>query len=560
MFPGQGSQYVNMARSLYETQATFQEHIAQCCTLLKSDLGFDLRDLLYPNQEQIETATQKLKKTAITQPALFIIEYALAQLWISWGIKPVGMIGHSIGEYVAATLAGVFSLEDALSLVAARGKLMQSMPSGSMLAVPLSENEVKPLLENTSLQIATVNSPANCVVSGTNAAIETLEQQLATQGIEGNLLHTSHAFHSDLMEPILEPFTEKVKQVKLQAPTIPFVSNLTGTWITVADATNPCYYAQHLRSCVRFADGIKEFFNNPDQILLEVGPGSTLSSLAKYHPDQPSAQITLTSVRHPQQEESDVAFLLKTLGQLWLAGTQVNWQNYYREEKHYRVSLPTYPFERKRYWLEPKQQPTYQLNHQQIWQSLVETGLLQAQVGLSEFAKQKNLEQQAVKERICAAYMAKALKDLGAFANPSDKYTVAELFEQFSIKSDYKQLLTRWLEVLVQRGMLQQDGEYFCQLQALTTEEFKALLQEFQDKFATQPEQARIIQSFGENHVPLLKGEEIPQNILFAEGNLDVYAKQEAESILGPYNNAIMRSIIEQVVKLSPPKTQLKIL
>jgi amino acid adenylation domain-containing protein len=356
MFSGQGSQYVNMARELYETETYFREQIDLCCEILQPHLGFDLREVLYPITEEIENATAKLTQTATTQPALFVIEYALAQLWMKWEIIPVAMIGHSIGEYVAATLAGVFSLEDALALVAARGKLMESMPPGAMLAVPLPENEVETLLVGISLQIAVINSPANCVVSGTTAAIEAFTKLLAERGIESRLLHTSHAFHSQMMAEILAPFTDKVKQIRLNAPTIPFVSNVTGTWITVEDATNPSYYAQHLRQAVRFADGVKQFFDNPEQILLEVGPGRTLSTLAKRHPDKLSEQITLTSLRHPQDEYADVSFLLNNFGQMWLAGLEINWSAFYSEEQNYRIPLPTYPFERKRYWIEPSPQ------------------------------------------------------------------------------------------------------------------------------------------------------------------------------------------------------------
>ncbi|MTJ47693.1 non-ribosomal peptide synthetase/type I polyketide synthase [Dolichospermum sp. UHCC 0259] len=358
MFSGQGSQYVNMARELYETEPYFQEQIDISCEILQPHLGFNLRDVLYPDPEEIATATAKLTQTATTQPALFVIEYAIAQLWIKWGITPTAMIGHSIGEYVAATLAGVFSLEDALALVAARGQLMQSMAPGSMLAVPLPENEVEPLLTGTSLQIAVINSPTNCVVSGTTPAIEAFAQQLAAQGIESRLLQTSHAFHSQMMAEILEPFTEKVKQVRLNPPTIPFVSNVTGTWITDEDATNPSYYAQHLRQAVRFADGVKQFFDHPEQILLEVGPGRTLSTLSKRHPDKPSDQISLTSIRHPQDEYSDVSFILNNLGQMWLAGLEINWSAFYGEGQNYRIPLPTYPFERQRYWIEPTKQTT----------------------------------------------------------------------------------------------------------------------------------------------------------------------------------------------------------
>jgi acyl transferase domain-containing protein/thioesterase domain-containing protein/acyl carrier protein len=354
MFSGQGSQYVNMGRGLYETEAVFQKHLERCCELLLPHIGLDLRQILYPTPEQEATATAKLKQTALTQPALFAVEYALAQLWLSWGIEPAALIGHSIGEYVAATLAEVFSLEDALMLVAKRGQLMQSLPAGAMLAVPLPESEVKPLLQGTALEIATINSPTNCVVSGPTDAIDSFAQQLADQGLEGRRLHTSHAFHSAMMESILEPFRREVEKIQLQSPTIPFVSNLTGTWITPEAATNPNYYVQHLRSCVRFAEGLTQFFDDPDQILLEVGPGRTLSTLAKRHPKKPQAQITATSLRHPQEDIADITFLLKSLGQLWLAGVEVDWQAFYGEDQHYRVPLPTYPFERQRYWIEPK--------------------------------------------------------------------------------------------------------------------------------------------------------------------------------------------------------------
>ncbi|MEA5417818.1 beta-ketoacyl synthase N-terminal-like domain-containing protein [Spirulina sp. CCNP1310] len=357
MCSGQGSQYVTMAQELYETEPLFQDCVDDCCEYLKPLLGLDLREILYPAPEQIALATEQLKQTALTQPALFVIEYAIAQLWISWGVQPAALIGHSVGEYVAATLAGVFSREDALTLVAKRGALMQSMPPGAMVAVPLPEHEVKPLLVGTPLEIATVNSPVNCVVSGPCEAIAAFAAQLTAQGIEGQVLQTSHAFHSAMMEPILQPFREAVRGVSLHRPKIPFVSNLTGTWITPEAAIDPDYYVQQLRSPVRFAAGVRAFFDDPDQILLEIGPGRTLSTLAKRHPDKPRDQLTCTSLRHPQETESDQAFLLKSLGELWLAGVEIDWTAYFGEEPPRRVPLPTYPFERQRYWLEPKPAP-----------------------------------------------------------------------------------------------------------------------------------------------------------------------------------------------------------
>ena len=366
MFSGQGSQYVNMSRELYQVEAIFREQIDRCSEILKPLLEIDLLDVLYPSESQVEVATNQLKQTAITQPALFAIEYALAKLWMSWGIHPKAMIGHSIGEYVAACLAGVFSLEDGLSLVAARGKLMQQMPAGSMLAVPLSEEEIEPLLDN-NLDLAVINGTSMSVVSGTTEAVDELAQNLIKKGVECRRLHTSHAFHSQMMEPILAPFTEQVKKVKLKSPKIPYISNLTGNWITSEEATNPSYYAQHLRQTVRFADGLQQLLKDPNQILLEVGPGRTLNTLAKQHPHKASEQIVLSSLRHPQDQNSDVAFLLTTLGKLWLGGVQIDWSNFYAEEQRHRLPLPTYPFERQRYWIEAPgiEQPIKNLSYLQ---------------------------------------------------------------------------------------------------------------------------------------------------------------------------------------------------
>lgn len=352
MFPGQGSQYVNMTREIYQTEAIFREQVDLCSEILLPQLGLDLRHLIYPDEENSDRASKQLQQTAIAQPAIFVIEYALTKLWQSYGVNPVAAIGHSIGEYVAACIAGVFSLEDALSLVAARGQMMQQLPNGAMLAIPLPEDRVKSLL-GQELSLAAINQPFQCVVSGSTTAVDALENQLTTQGIECRRLHTNHAFHSQMMEPILEAFAHRVKQVTLNPPNIPYISNLTGTWITATQATNPDYYAQHLRSTVLFAQGVEKLLATPEQILLEVGPGRTLTTLAKRHPDKAAAQTVLTSVRHPQEEQSDITFLFTTLGQLWLAGAKVDWLGFYKQEQHYRLPLPTYPFERQRYWIEP---------------------------------------------------------------------------------------------------------------------------------------------------------------------------------------------------------------
>jgi len=352
MFSGQGAQYVNMGLELYQTEQVFREQIDFCSAFLKPLLGFELKELLYPPESaSLDDVANKLSETYITQPALFVIEYALAKLWLEWGIVPQAMIGHSIGEYVAACLAGVFSLEDALTLVFQRGRLMQSMPAGAMLSVPLDEQQLLPLLTD-ELDLAAINAPSLCVVSGSFEAIEKLENQLQQKNIDCRRLHTSHAFHSKMMEPILNSFTELVQQIKLNAPEMPFISNVSGTWITVDEATAPQYWAAHIRRAVRFATGIEELLDDPARVFLEVGPGKTLSTLARRVPSKTPGRVMLSSLRHPQESGSDVAFALSTLGKLWLAGAKVDWFKYYASEKRRRISLPTYPFDRQRYWLE----------------------------------------------------------------------------------------------------------------------------------------------------------------------------------------------------------------
>ncbi|MDZ8136603.1 MAG: SDR family oxidoreductase [Nostoc sp. DedQUE04] len=349
MFSGQGTQYVDMGRELYQSEPIFKQQIDYCSQLLKPHLNIDLRHVLYPTEVQKQQAAEQLKQTFIAQPALFVIEYALAQLWMASGVRPEAMIGHSIGEYVAATLAGVFSLKDALELVANRGKLMQQLPSGGMLSIQLPQQEVQPLLLQ-ELSLAAINAPSYCVVSGPTAAVEQLQQQLQTKGVGCRRLHTSHAFHSQMMEPIVEPFIQSLQKVKLNSPQIPFISNVTGTWIATAEATDPNYWARHLREPVRFSEGIAELTKAHERVLVEVGPGRTLTTFAKQHWIE---ELTaLTSLPHPQEQQSDAAFFLNTLGRLWLVGVQVDWSGFYANQRRHRIPLPTYPFERQRYWIE----------------------------------------------------------------------------------------------------------------------------------------------------------------------------------------------------------------
>ena len=352
MFPGQGAQQANMGLELYEHEPVFREQLDAACEILAPHLGFDLRAVLYPPAGTDPDAAKRLRQTAVTQPSLFVVEYALAQLWISWGVQPEAMIGHSVGEYVAACLAGVFSLADALRLIAARGRLMQQLPGGAMLAVRLPERELKPFL-NEGIFLAALNAPSLCALSGAADSLETLRQELSRRNIPSTPLQTSHAFHSAMMDPILKPFAELVGHVKLNAPRIPYISNLTGAWIEPAQAVDPNYWAEHLRYPVRFADGVGELCKNPERVFLEVGPGHTLSHLVRQHPARNPNAVSVPSQPHAHAADSDLEVLLSALGQLWLSGAKVDWKTFYRGERRRRVELPAYPFERKRFWVEP---------------------------------------------------------------------------------------------------------------------------------------------------------------------------------------------------------------
>ena len=363
MFSGQGAQYVDMGKDLYDTEPVFREAVDHCCNLLRPSLEMDLKEVLYPADGNSQQAAERLKETSMAQPALFVTEYALARLWMTWGVEPQAMIGHSIGEYVAACLAGVFSLDDALELVATRGRLMQEMPSGAMLAVPMPASEVSDLLL-PGVSLAAVNGPAFCVVSGPSEAIDAMAAQLSQTGVDCKQLHTSHAFHSEMMEGALDRFRSALTKVTLSRPEIPCISNVTGTWLTPEQATDPDYWVSHLRHTVRFSDGVDTLLDEPSRVLLEIGPGTTLTTLAgaclaerrRARKGDSSDQVVVASMRHARRQQPDVEVLLESLGRLWLAGIKPDWHGYYAGERRHRIPLPTYPFERQRYWIEPQEE------------------------------------------------------------------------------------------------------------------------------------------------------------------------------------------------------------
>ncbi|MCV9935355.1 amino acid adenylation domain-containing protein [Boseaceae bacterium BT-24-1] len=344
MFPGQGSQYPQMARELYAGEPVFRRTVDLCCELLKPEFGLDLRKLLYPSNGG---DPERLAATLFAQPAIFTVEYALAQLLMSWGLQPSAMIGHSVGEFAAACLAGVFSLEDALALVARRGRMMQELPGGAMLAVRLPDTEVAALARN-GVCVAAINAPGMSVLAGPFEAIEALEVELERRGVTHRRLQTSHAFHSGMIDPLIAPFTEAVAAIRLNPPELPYISGVTGDWVTAEQTTDPSYWARHAREPVRFADGIATLARGLSPVLLEVGPGAALASFALQGACAGRPAISCL----PDAQGDAEGMLAGALGRLWTTGITPDWPTYQAGGKPQRVSLPTYPFERSRHWVE----------------------------------------------------------------------------------------------------------------------------------------------------------------------------------------------------------------
>lgn len=351
LFPGQGSQYSGMAADLLRTEPAYAGEIGRCAQILRPVIGQDLRDLLTRAAEG--AGPDPLIATELAQPALFAVEYSLARTLDTFGVRPGGMLGHSLGEWVAACLAGVFDLPDALRLVAARGRMMSRMAPGGMLAVQLGEDEAL-ALERPGLVLAAVNAPRQCVLSGTHEAVAATADELDGCGVQTRILQTSHAFHSPALDPMLGPFAELVAQVPRREPAVPFVSGLTGTWVTGAQATDPGYWAEQARRPVRCADGLRTLSGAGNPVLLEVGPGHAMGRFAAQIAEPGTA--TAHTVRGARQSGSDSRFLLGAVARLWEHGVDVDWAAFAACEERRTVPLPTYPFQRRTHWAWPPEE------------------------------------------------------------------------------------------------------------------------------------------------------------------------------------------------------------
>ena len=362
-----------MGADLYDAWPVFREEVDRCARILEPHLGIDIRRVLYPRgqswrkasgnkgidlkkmlgrggEEAPDPDSATLNRTLYAHPAMFTIEYATARVWQSLGVTPDAIVGHSMGEYVAACLAGVMSLEDALRLIATRARLVEPLPQGAMLAVTLPEAELLPMLP-ADLSISLINGPRLCVVAGPAESVARFEKTLEQREVIARRVKNAHAFHSRMLDPIVPALEAEVRKVRLQAHKLPYISNVTGTWITAAQATDPVYWAQHATRTARFADALEDLWRLDNPLLLESGPGRTLGVLAMQHPARREGAVTVSAIRHVYENQSDVEFLLHAVGRMWVAGAAIDWDGAPGGRKR-RIPLPTYPFERKSYWIE----------------------------------------------------------------------------------------------------------------------------------------------------------------------------------------------------------------
>jgi amino acid adenylation domain-containing protein len=345
MFPGQGSQYVGMCRVLYQTETVFRQHLDDCLTMLASLSPMNIKALLLSDEPDAD-AENRLRNTAVAQPAIFAFEYALAKQLLSWGVKPAAMIGHSIGEYVAACLAGVFAPADAIRLVFHRGQLMSQAEPGSMLSVNLSEEELAPWLEG-GISIAALNSSELSVLSGASPAMASLAQRLDAGGIKYSQLHTSHAYHSPMMSPVLDKFRKVFKEIRLSPPNQAYLSNVTGDWIRAEEATSVDYWCRHLVGTVDFVGGVDKLLESDASVFIEVGPGNTLSSFVRNHTDRTPLHKAMNTVPHPKERNNGEKFWYQFLANAFVSGVSIDWQAYRADEQRRRLPLPGYAFKKR---------------------------------------------------------------------------------------------------------------------------------------------------------------------------------------------------------------------